>query len=365
MTPFQKNARKCDASGQNFYSYGNASRGTGFDAPCPVCGKPVKLMRARGSSVKFPHVIPTHNAASPEQAEAPEVTLLRQQLADMTDDYYRLLREKQTRLVSEATQPTASNAATIQPWEERVKPDFPNTDPRTWKSGVSLGFVESHMKDEIDELRAALASKLPADDDCAGGSPCTNCPDKKQCQRGCIRQPEFIGQKSIAQDDCDTVDKLLSGLGLDPERCRTEGGALNVGRVLSLLQDGCASEPSAGEQKPVAYLDIGAGGYVDLGSDLSPEQLQALPFGRHALAIIGTFGVDGYTAAPLPEQVAQDSPPQGYAMVSLKQLAQWNEWVSLLAAYHLKADRHNVARRFVESINTIRAARAPGGEVKP
>ena len=43
------------------------------------------------------------------------------------------------------------------------------------------------------------------------------------------------------QDDCDTVDRLLKGLGLDPERCRTEGGALNVGRTLSLLQDGCTN----------------------------------------------------------------------------------------------------------------------------
>lgn len=29
--------------------------------------------------------------------------------------------------------------------------------------------------------------------DCAGGSPCTTCPDKRQCGKtGCIRQPEFI-----------------------------------------------------------------------------------------------------------------------------------------------------------------------------
>ena len=65
-----------------------------------------------------------------------------------------------------------------------------------------------------------------------------------------------------------------------------------------------ATKPQAG-QKPVAYLDIGAGGYVDLGSDLTPEQLQALPFGRHALAIVGTFGIDGYVVAQAGD-VAQD-----------------------------------------------------------
>lgn len=47
---------------------------------------------------------------------------------------------------------------------------------------------------------------------------------------------------------------------------------------------------------PVAYLDIGAGGYTDVGSDLSDEQLSALPKGRHMLGIIGTYGVDGYSA---------------------------------------------------------------------
>lgn len=59
----------------------------------------------------------------------------------------------------------------------------------------------------------------------------------------------------------------------------------------------------------VAYIDIGAGGYLDLGSDLSDEALMKLPKGRHMLTIVGTYGVDGYVhvAAPTtqPEQVAQ------------------------------------------------------------
>jgi hypothetical protein len=52
----------------------------------------------------------------------------------------------------------------------------------------------------------------------------------------------------------------------------------------------------------VAYLDIGAGGYLDLGSNLTDEQLQKLPNGRHALEIIGTYGIDGYLAAPKQAQ---------------------------------------------------------------
>lgn len=53
----------------------------------------------------------------------------------------------------------------------------------------------------------------------------------------------------------------------------------------------------------VAYLDIGAGGYMDLGSELSDEELAKLPYGRHVLGIIGTHGVDGYVLAQQPAAV--------------------------------------------------------------
>lgn len=50
------------------------------------------------------------------------------------------------------------------------------------------------------------------------------------------------------------------------------------------------------EQTPtaVAYLDLGVGGYMDIGTDLTDEELATLPKGRHMLGIIGTYGVDGY-----------------------------------------------------------------------
>nr|WP_313037317.1 hypothetical protein [Achromobacter ruhlandii] len=56
----------------------------------------------------------------------------------------------------------------------------------------------------------------------------------------------------------------------------------------------------AGERSAVAYLDLGAGGYMDVGTDLTDEQLAALPKGRHMLAIIGTHGVNGYAPASAP-----------------------------------------------------------------
>ena len=57
----------------------------------------------------------------------------------------------------------------------------------------------------------------------------------------------------------------------------------------------------------VAYLDVGANGYLDLGSELSEDALQQLPKGRHALVIAGTYGIDGYVAAPQPSPTAQSA----------------------------------------------------------
>lgn len=53
--------------------------------------------------------------------------------------------------------------------------------------------------------------------------------------------------------------------------------------------------------KAVAYLDIGVGGYMDIGTDLTDEALAAIPKGRHMLGIVGTYGVEGYSPAqPAP-----------------------------------------------------------------
>ncbi|WP_243350821.1 hypothetical protein [Stenotrophomonas acidaminiphila] len=81
-----------------------------------------------------------------------------------------------------------------------------------------------------------------------------------------------------------------------------------------------AAQPAA-VQEAVAYLDIGAGGYIDLGSDLSDEQLLALPKGRHALAIIGTFGIDGYVAAPVAAAPATYFPLTLRGLIAYGQVA--------------------------------------------
>lgn len=75
----------------------------------------------------------------------------------------------------------------------------------------------------------------------------------------------------------------------------------------------------AGERpapKAVAYLDLGVGGYMDIGTDLTDEALAALPKGRHMLGIVGTYGVDGYVPAqPAP------SVPDGFSREDLEAVA--------------------------------------------
>lgn len=66
------------------------------------------------------------------------------------------------------------------------------------------------------------------------------------------------------------------------------------------MQEYARAALATGERQAVAYLDLGAGGYMDVGTDLTDEQLAALPKGRHMLAIIGTHGVNGYTLASAP-----------------------------------------------------------------
>ena len=79
---------------------------------------------------------------------------------------------------------------------------------------------------------------------------------------------------------------------------------LNDFDSLPLMRDGdrlYALPGAQPTQKAVAYLDLGVGGYMDIGTDLTDEQLASLPKGRHMLGIVGTYGVDGYVSAqPAP-----------------------------------------------------------------
>ena len=92
---------------------------------------------------------------------------------------------------------------------------------------------------------------------------------------------------------------------------------LNDFDSLPLMRDGDRLYAFPGAQaqnvpKAVAYLDLGTGGYMDIGTDLTDEALAALPKGRHMLGIVGTYGVDGY----VPAQNAP-SVPEGWKLVPI------------------------------------------------
>ena len=93
-----------------------------------------------------------------------------------------------------------------------------------------------------------------------------------------------------------------------------------------------AAAPVAAAQEAVAYLDIGAGGYLDLGSNLPEVQLLALPKGRHALGIIGTYGIDGYAAAPVAAAPVVDGRDVRAAIAGIEgsvAVGSDGEWVSV------------------------------------
>ncbi|WP_322055670.1 Lar family restriction alleviation protein [Burkholderia cenocepacia] len=84
-----------------------------------------------------------------------------------------------------------------------------------------------------------------------------------------------------------------------PIACPTCGGSLTTWKcTCDPMWEGYrnASAP-ADERAAVAYLDLGVGGYMDVGTDLTDVELAALPKGRHMLGIIGTYGVEGYKPA--------------------------------------------------------------------
>ena len=89
----------------------------------------------------------------------------------------------------------------------------------------------------------------------------------------------------------------------------------------------------------VAYLDIGAGGYLDLGTDLSNEALSRLPKGRNELVIAGTYGIDGYIATPTAQPAPQQEAPADELEEVLRERDDAEDFINELLDEVLGADR--------------------------
>lgn len=129
------------------------------------------------------------------------------------------------------------------------------------------------------------------------------------------------GQPAGATKEVENLRKALVyaafALHGTPQYMLAQGITLIDGDTVRVSRDGWTVEasvnphrqPAPATQQPegdvVAYLDVGASGYLDLGAALSEDALQQLPKGRHALVIAGTYGIDGYVAAPQPSHMAQ------------------------------------------------------------
>ena len=138
---------------------------------------------------------------------------------------------------------------------------------------------------------------------------------------------------------------------------------LNDFDSLPLMRDGDRLYAFPGAQaqnvpKAVAYLDLGTGGYMDIGTDLTDEALAALPKGRHMLGIVGTYGVDGYVPAqPAP------SVPDGWKEAAIA----WEVCASIHREYGKGKDPFFNTRQgdFVKHANDARAMLAAVPEAKP
>ena len=100
-------------------------------------------------------------------------------------------------------------------------------------------------------------------------------------------------------------------------------------------------------QEPVAYLDIGSGGYLDIATNLTDEQLLALPKGRHTLVIAGTFGIDGYTspqAQPLSDEQIQEAVTQAAKDGNLSWLGFKKDGMGMYTVPDLSPAHYQLAR---------------------
>ena len=132
------------------------------------------------------------------------------------------------------------------------------------------------------------------------------------------------------------TDEALENLFVEETGFDTDDfPAAIFGFTRAALEKWGTPQPAPATQQPegdvVAYLDVGASGYLDLGAALSEDALQQLPKGRHALVIAGTYGIDGYVAAPQPSHMAQAvaGEPDFYTACAWYEGGGVGEWIAL------------------------------------
>ncbi|MBP3980823.1 hypothetical protein J8G26_08795 [Acidovorax sp. JG5] len=186
---------------------------------------------------------------------------------------------------------------------ERIKQEHAGQQPQK----IDEGYGDCPTDSEIDVMVAAYLG------DCG--------PQATRVYSFARAVLEKWGQPAGATKEVENLRKALVyaafALHGTPQYMLAQGITLIDGDTVRVSRDGWTVEasvnphrqPAPATQQPegdvVAYLDVGASGYLDLGAALSEDALQQLPKGRHALVIAGTYGIDGYVAAPQPSYTAQ------------------------------------------------------------
>ena len=134
-------------------------------------------------------------------------------------------------------------------------------------------------------------------------------PGRVQDAIATVRAADNRGAAGVDADEdayvIEHMGKLLAEIAVivnGPEPALTRWSYHDLPDKVRALKEAPTAAP-AGEA--VAYLDIGVGGYLDLGTEKDDDELFKLPPGRHMLGIIGTHGVDGYKAHPPAAEVRE------------------------------------------------------------
>ncbi|MCC4260824.1 hypothetical protein LL270_09165 [Pseudomonas aestusnigri] len=123
-------------------------------------------------------------------------------------------------------------------------------------------------------------------------------PESQQPKCCTCRDSGFVGDSDVCPECVGSwlqqpvAEVKYGGYASGNELVWTKGAGLQLLPAGTKLYAASIHAPT-----PVAYLDVGAGGYMYLGTDLTEDQVGSLPWGRHMLAIVGTYGADGYVPA--------------------------------------------------------------------
>ena len=101
-------------------------------------------------------------------------------------------------------------------------------------------------------------------------------------------------------EEIESADNLLRHLGLDPERCRTEGGSLNVSRIKTLLAD---AAPTARESAKEELLRSAAAIAQRHGAGTAWDRFGA------SIKALGIGAITARTYRLLPSDTERQQPP--------------------------------------------------------